>query len=199
MDTLYASFTDVTMAQKAAAALLDHGFEKDHLSLIANIPHADDQPAEGETPLDPVESAKKGISTTTGGDAAAGAAKGAGVGLLVGGLAVLASLFIPGFGFVVGGGALATALMAGAGTTAAGALAGGVTGYLVDQGVPREIAADYGKAMETGGAIIAVHLGAEEHLVQAREILAKYQSNQITLHTVAEPAGRVITSAHVAN
>lgn len=105
-----------------------------------------------------VQSAKEGVSTTTALDAAAGLAKGAGIGLGVGILAVLASLFIPGFGLVTGGGALAMALGAGAATTAGGAIVGSVTGYLVDQGIPAEIAVDYEKARLDGGAIISVNL-----------------------------------------
>lgn len=193
MDTLYATFEDTSQAQQAAAALLDHGFAKDHLSLVANVPHVGVVAAEGAAePVDPIASAKSGISTTTSADAAVGAAKGAGVGLLVGGLAALASLFIPGFGLVIGGGALATALMAATGTAAAGALAGGVTGFLVDQGIPHEVAVDLEKAMKHGGAIIAVALGRDEHLAQAKEILSKYKASSVTLHTAAEPSGRII-------
>src|SRR5205085_9990716 len=81
-------------------------------------------------------SAKTGLSTTTPADAGVGAAKGAGIGLGVGVLAALASIFVPGFGLVAGGGALATAIAGAVGTTAAGAIAGGVHGYLKDQGVP---------------------------------------------------------------
>ena len=72
-------------------------------------------------------------------------------------LAGIAALAVPGVGWIIGGGALATAIAGMIGTTVAGAIAGGVTGYLKDQGVPHEVAAHYGTAVENGGAILAVH------------------------------------------
>src|SRR5688500_11923729 len=100
--------------------------------------------------------AKSGISTTTGADGAAGAVKGAGLGLGVGIAAALAALAIPGFGLVLGGGALATAAAGAAGATAAGALAGGVEGFLKDQGVPDDVLTHYNDTFMQGGAILAV-------------------------------------------
>jgi len=127
--------------------------------------------------------AKQGLSTTTPGDAAAGAAKGAGIGLGVGVLAALASLVIPGFGLVVGGGALATALAGAAGATAAGAVAGGVHGYLKDQGVPDQVAMDYDYAVNTGGAVLAVTVpSGNVDEATCREILAKYSANNVNTY-----------------
>jgi hypothetical protein len=124
--------------------------------------------------------AKYGISTTTPGDAAAGAAKGAGIGLGLGALAALASLMVPGVGLVVGGGALATALAGAAGATAAGAVAGGVHGYLKDQGVPDHIAADYNKAVENGGAVMSINISNSEVTEsEVRQILNKYGAGNI--------------------
>lgn len=120
-------------------------------------------------------SAKSGLSTTTGGDAAAGAAKGAGVGVVVGILAGLAALFLPGIGLVIGGGALATAVGAAVGTVGAGAVAGAVTGYLKDQGVEDSVAQDYQRSLEAGGALLEVSLPSGKlDEITAREVLAKY-------------------------
>ena len=47
----------------------------------------------------------------------------------------IAALFVPGVGWVLGGGALASAIVGAAAATAAGAAAGGVYGYLKDQGL----------------------------------------------------------------
>jgi hypothetical protein len=127
--------------------------------------------------------AKQGLSTTTPGDAAAGAAKGAGVGLGVGVLAALASLVIPGFGLVVGGGALATAIAGAAGATAAGAIAGGIHGYLKDQGVSDQAAMDYDAAVKHGGAVLAVSLpSGDVDEVKAREILSKYNATNVNTY-----------------
>jgi hypothetical protein len=127
--------------------------------------------------------AKQGLSTTTPGDAAAGAAKGAGIGLGVGILAALASIAIPGFGLVVGGGALATAIAGAAGATAAGAVAGGVHGYLKDQGVPDHVAMDYNKAYEHGGAILGVTVPSNNvDEATVREILSKYGASNVNVY-----------------
>lgn len=74
---------------------IDHGAHKDDIQPGA-LPGLPD----GEA----VEGAERGITTTTGADAAVGAAKGAGIGLGIGALAALASVMVPGIGIVVGGG-----------------------------------------------------------------------------------------------
>ena len=125
-------------------------------------------------------SAKQGISVTTPGDAGAGAAKGAGWGLGLGALAAIASLAIPGFGLVLGGGALATAIAGAVGTTVAGAAAGGVVGYLKDQGVPDEVAANYDQAIQSGGAMLAVIVPSNDvDSVAAEQVLRKYGATNI--------------------
>jgi hypothetical protein len=124
--------------------------------------------------------AKSGITTTTAGDAGSGAVKGAGVGLGVGALAALWALFVPGIGLVLGGGALAAALGGVAAATGAGAVAGGVTGYLKDQGVDDHVAEDYDRTVQSGGALLAISLptGSLDE-GKAREILDKYGATNV--------------------
>lgn len=168
METMYARFDDYKMAEKAVGALLDHGADKDCISLISRANDKDDV-------LEHDSHAKEGITTTTGPDAAAGAAKGAGVGVVVGTVGALASLFIPGFGLVTGGGALATAIGAMAGTTAAGAFAGGVAGFLQDQGMDEEAARNYEKALERGGAIVSINFPCGKiDRIEVDKMLTKY-------------------------
>ncbi len=172
--TIYASFADAAQAEKAAGALLDYGVRAEDISLVARVsgPDATTDPDEAD---DTKLAAKSGISTTTPGDAAAGAAKGAGIGLGAGIAAALASIFIPGFGLVAGGGALALALGGAAGATAAGAVAGGVTGYLKDQGVPDEAVSRYAADYEAGGAILEVTVPSKDvDEASAQEVIAKY-------------------------
>ncbi len=119
--------------------------------------------------------AKHGISTTTPQDAGAGAMKGAGIGLGVGILASLAALAIPGFGLVLGGGALAAAIGATAATAGAGAVAGGVTGYLKEQGVPGEAAQRYHGVIEHGGAMLSINVpSGSVDQATAEQVLGKY-------------------------
>ncbi len=123
--------------------------------------------------------AKSGVTTTTIQDAAKGAAKGVGVGIGVGALAAVASIAIPGFGLVLGGGALAAAVAGLAATSGAGAVAGGVVGYLKDQGVPPDQIPHYQEAYEKGGAILTVVLaeGADRNNIQ--DLLAKYGASNV--------------------
>lgn len=179
--TIYASFTDVDLARKAAGALLDKGLEEENLTLISR--HAGDEAGEAE------KSAKHGITTTTGKDAASGAAKGAAVGLGVGAVAALAAIAVPGFGLVAGGGALATAIAGGIGTVAGGAIAGGVMGYLQDQGVETHIAEQYAADIEEEGGLLAVDIpsgNVDEAL--AREVFDKYGGRNVHVQAT-EPVG----------
>lgn len=137
-----------------------------------------------ETDADNTEdAAKHGISTTTPEDAGAGAVKGAGWGLGIGAVAALAALFIPGVGFIVGGGALAAALGGVAAATGAGAAAGAVTGYLKDQGVEHHVAESYASSIEGGGALLAINVPSGNcSREEAMEVLTKYGANNVNAY-----------------
>ncbi len=128
----------------------------------------------GPRSYDPERAAKAGITTTTIEDAGEAAKKGALWGLGVGAIAAVAALSIPGFGLVLGGGALAAATGALAASAGAGAVAGGVVGYLKDQGVPANDIPHYQKAVEAGGAILAVHLDEAGDRAAIEALLRKY-------------------------
>lgn len=138
------------------------------------------EPTLAENRLEPEVTAKSGITTTTPEDAVSGAERGAEVGFGVGALAALASLMIPGIGFVVGGGALAIALAGTLGATAAGAVAGGALGYMKDQGVPGDAVERYCLDYYNGGAILAVAVSSDDiDAITVEEILRKYHGNHI--------------------
>ncbi len=135
---------------------------------------------------DPEDAAKHGITTTSSADAGAGAVKGTGIGAGVGVIAALASLFIPGIGIVIGGGALAIALGGVAATAGAGAAAGAIYGFLRDQGVSEPIAKEYGDRIESGGALLAVQAPSGNVSEQEiRQIVAKYGA--VSLGNVGRP------------
>lgn len=167
-ETIYARFEDYKLAEKAVGALLDHGLEKEDVTLMMpDGVRKDDSDHDAH--------AKQGITTTTGADAASGAAKGAGVGVVLGALGALAALTIPGFGIVIGGGALATALSTAVGTAVAGAVAGGMTGFLQDQGIEEPVARKYEDALKNGGAVVALNVpSAKINRSEADAILVKY-------------------------
>ncbi len=127
--------------------------------------------------------AKHGISTTTPEDAGEGAVKGTGIGLGVGILASIAALAVPGFGLVLGGGALAAALGATALTAGAGAIAGGATGYLKDQGVPADAAERYHGVVTAGGAVLSVAIpSGDVDQATASAVLSKYGASDVNAY-----------------
>lgn len=189
--SLHATFANASDARKVIGAFLDHGADSDDITLLIN--HPDDKPEAGLADSYEEEvKAEHGITTTTAKDAAAGAAKGAGVGLGLGSLAILASLAVPGVGLVMGGGALAAAIAGAVGTTAAGAVAGGVAGYLKDQGIPDEAVTRIASTYSEGGALISVALPSGSlELVEAESLIAKYAHSDIWIdgqpHAISKP------------
>ncbi len=209
MNTIYATFRDPELAEKAAGALLDHGMANEDITLLHHEsmgsrmvgstfgvddfvspparPSVQATSRENEQYFKDIDDcdkadleAKSGISTTTAADAEVGAAKGAVVGLGVGAIAALASLAIPGVGLVIGGGALATAIAGAAATTGAGAIAGAVTGYLKDQGVDQKLAMEYVETVKSGGTMLSIQVPSlKVDETQARAILDKYGAENV--------------------
>ena len=91
-------------------------------------------------------------------------------------LAACASVFVPGVGLVAGGGALAAALVGTAAAVGGGAIVGGVYGYLVDQGVPEELATEYRDTVLGGGVIVIVNFGPEIDRIEVEGLLSKYDA-----------------------
>ena len=195
MRNIIAYFYDVKQAEKALGALRDHGIDKDSLSLTTG-----EDNLESLYTTNAAREAKeraKGVTTTTGDDAATGAVKGTGVGLGVGALGALASLFIPGYGLVFGSGALFTASMAAIGTGAGGGIAGAVTGYLKDQGLDDSLVGDYKEALDNAGTVVGVEVTHDaedaedtELMLRIKEILKKYDGRGVTTSRAVMSVGR---------
>ncbi len=118
-----------------------------------------------------------GLSTTTAGDAGKGALEGTGIGLGVGILLGLATIAIPGVGFVAGSGALVAGLAAATG--AAGGVTGLVYGYLVDLGVSPDHARHLTGHLDTGGPILAVALAGPLAEAEVMDLLNKYGATSV--------------------
>lgn len=176
METVFATFRNLEASHKAVGALRDHGVDEEAITVLTQ-----EELGSHVKLTDQTDEVSGGVSTTTGADAAAGARKGAGIGAGLGALGALASLFIPGFGFVFGSGALATAAATLLGTAVAGGAAGGVAGFLSDQGAPQHVATKAAKELEEGRTIMAVHVG-ETGLSygEIRAILHKYDALEVS-------------------
>src|SRR5262245_52926382 len=114
-------FDQRSEAESAVRELIDSGFRRDDVSMIAGT-------GTGEY-TQSTPAADEGVSGT-----AAVATTGAVVGGIGGLLVGLGSLAIPGIGPVIAAGPLATTLLG----VGVGAAAGGLIGALVDVGVPEE-------------------------------------------------------------
>jgi len=116
--------------------------------------------------------AARGISTTTGRDAAKGAAEGAGLGVGLGILLGLAAVAIPGIGLVAGAGALVASLTAA--TAAAGVVAGGAYGFLNDMGLPPHAVTHLQNHLQSGGPVLSIGVTPAVPAAEIIELLEKY-------------------------
>ena len=148
--TVVGLFDTTAEAQSALQELINIGFQRSDISLVAND-------AKGEY-------ANYREVGGTGGSAAEGAGAGAVGGGVLGGvfglLVGVGALAIPGIGPVLAAGPLAAALGAAGASTLVGAgigaAAGGIIGALVGAGIPEEDAGFYAEGVRRGGTLVLV-------------------------------------------
>jgi hypothetical protein len=149
--TVVGLFDTTAEAQSVVQELINNGFERNDISLVAND-------ARGEY------ANYRAVGDTTESSAAEGAGAGAvGGGVLGGVLGLLVgvgALAIPGIGPVLAAGPLAAALGAAGASTLVGAgigaAAGGIIGALVGAGIPEEDAGFYAEGIRRGGTLVMV-------------------------------------------
>lgn len=158
--TVVAIYDSFQTANQAVRDLVDNGFPRDNISIIANN-------ARGEyTYTGRAASASASTAPETesvADETGAGAGVGAGIGAAIGGigglLVGLGALTIPGIGPVIAAGPLAVALstLTGAGVGAvAGGVTGGLLGALIGLGIPEEEAGYYAEGVRRGGVLVTV-------------------------------------------
>jgi uncharacterized membrane protein len=135
-ETVVALFDDFATAQRVVEDLVDAGYSRNDISLVAND-------AAGEY------TQYVGAENVTAG-------QGAGFGAIIGTLTGLGVALIPGVGPVLAAGPLAAALFAGVGA-AVGAATGGLVAGLIDLGVPEDDAEYYAEGVRRGGTLVIVH------------------------------------------
>ena len=151
--TVTAMYDSFTAAQRAVQDLVDAGFNRDDISLIAND-------AAGEYKSYTAEGDVKGN-------------EGANFGAVTGALVGLGAMLIPGIGPVVAAGPLVAALTGAGLGAAAGAITGGLTASMIDFGLDREYAGYYAEGVRRGGAMVAVRAD-EGRATQAESILNRH-------------------------
>ena len=108
-------------------------------------------------------------------DLAAGGAAGMGVGAILGWLAGIGTLAIPGIGpFIVAG-----PLMAALGGAAVGGAAGGIIGGLVGMGIPEYEAKLYEGKIRGGNVLISVHTESSDQVKAAKKIFEDAKADDI--------------------
>lgn len=147
--TIVGLFDTSTEAQNVVQQLVDGGFSRDSISVLANN-------RDGYTPSD---------TTATAEGAGAGAVGGGVLGGVLGLLVGVGALAIPGIGPVLAAGPLAAALGAAGASTLVGAgigaAAGGIIGALVGAGIPEEDAGFYAEGVRRGGTLVMVQASDE--------------------------------------
>ena len=108
--------------------------------------------------------------------AAIGGATGIGVGAVLGWLAGIGSLAIPGLGPFIAAGPIMGAL----GGAAVGAATGSLTGALVGLGIPEYEAKRYEGKIKGGSALISVHTDNSEERSAAKEIFEQSHAEDIS-------------------
>ena len=187
MTSVFLSFNLRENAEKFVAALLDHGMTTEDISVVARDA--------GQTfTAEKVEKdAATGITTTTAEDFSKGAVIGGSAGLGLGVIIGLATLFVPGVGLVAGAGALATAIAATATTGAAGALVGGIAGYMRDMGVEGEVPDEFERDYADDYVIVAVALRPDGLTsTEIANLGDKYHATRTTLKQPAVAAVPVV-------
>lgn len=153
--TVTALFDDMSSAQQAVRDLVDAGFDRDHISLVAN-----DASGKYKTYAD-----RNGEDIT--------GEEGAGFGAVAGALIGLGAMLIPGIGPVVAAGPVLAALTGAGVGAAAGAVTGGVTASLVDFGFDEETAHYYAEGVRRGGTMVVVRAD-DNRATQAETILNRH-------------------------
>ncbi len=104
-----------------------------------------------------------------------GGAVGMGTGAVLGWLAGIGSLAIPGLGPFIAAGPIMAALSG----AAVGAAAGGLTGALIGVGIPEYEAVRYEGKIKGGGILISVHAASSEAIEQIKEIFGHAHAEDI--------------------
>ena len=162
--SIFGTLKNRDQAERVVDLLKTAGFSSEEISVL--FP---------DTPGTFTHTTKAPEGVTTGGTA------GFVIGGVLGWLAGIGSLAIPGLGPFIAAGPILAALSG----AAVGAALGGITGALVGMGIPEYVARKYEADIRQGSYFISVHTDDEEKAFNAREILRI--SNAKDIATSGEP------------
>jgi hypothetical protein len=163
---LFDNYDDALTATNKLQAL---GIDRANISIVAN--NTDDWYG------------RRTASADTDSEAGEDAAKGAGLGAVVGGagglLAGLGLLAIPGIGPVVAAGWLAATAAGAVAGAAAGGAVGGIVGAMTSEGVPETEANVYAEGVRRGGTLVSARVD-DNRAAEARAILNTNRAVDLT-------------------
>jgi hypothetical protein len=142
--TVVGLFDTIEQAQQTVQDLLDNGVPSTDISLLTRNPQDAPPPAPSSDAADAADRV------------AAGAFGGGVLGSVLGVLAGVSGLVIPGVGPVLAVGPLATAIGSALAGASLGAVSGGLLSALTAAGVPKEQAHTYAEGVRRGGSLVAV-------------------------------------------
>jgi uncharacterized protein (TIGR02271 family) len=169
--TVVGTYRDIQTAKAVIDDLVNAGFERANISLVAND-------------ADKRYSGYVDRTADDNDDVAQGAGIGAAIGGLGGLLIGLGALAIPGIGPIVAAGPIAAAL-AGAGI---GAVTGGIIGALIDLGIPEEEAHVYAESVRKGNVLVTAQV-PDNRVNEASRIMERAGLIDIERHAEEWRAG----------
>ena len=161
--TVVGVFSDAGVMDRALGEIRDAGFSDDDVSVVR----------QGDAPAPPM-----GAGETKAG---AGIATGATAGAVLGGIAGLAALAIPGIGPLIAAGPIVAALSGAATGGALGALAGSFAGL----GMPSEHAQEYEAAVRGGGVFVSIKTADDDGANRAAELLRQHGADKVSSYQPA--------------
>ena len=175
--TVVAIYDDFQSANGAVRDLVDSGFPRDNISLIANNSRGEyGYTGTSTSTTTNVSTGSESVADETGAGAGVGAGIGAAIGGIGGLLVGLGALVIPGIGPIIAAGPLAVALstLTGAGVGAvAGGVTGGLLGALIGLGIPEEEAGYYAEGVRRGGVLVTVQ-AEDQNTDQVMDLLNRH-------------------------
>jgi hypothetical protein len=157
-----AVFQQQEPAEAAVGDLERAGYPRDDISLVMQRPGSPAEIGTGDTKAD------------------TGMATGITAGAILGGIAGLAALAIPGVGAILAAGPLAAALGA-----MGGAAIGGLVGAFSGLGIPKEEAIQLDEAVRSGGIVVSVKVADRDAEGRVRETLDRYGAQKVGSYTQA--------------
>ena len=150
--TILALYDDLATAQATVQDLVNAGFSRENISIVANDTTGEYSKYMATHPAD-------GTDDHVG--PGEGSAFGAAVGALTGALVALGALVIPGIGPVIAAGPLVAGLAGAATGALAGGATGGIVGGLLSMGVPNDEAGFYAEGVRRGGTLVSATVSDE--------------------------------------